>query len=225
MVEYGLSVSLNGSPRTPMGRLSPMCYGGDDVAVVAAPIKLRFGESVSPRALSYKSVARCLDFSSEHLDELDVSPVSFASAPADANIVGDCSVCYAALPLRSNHVFTLCGHLFCVSCLLKWWDTSSSCPICRTNLLERDDDGDDAVAVAVADPDWMNPPPPLPVEEAGAGAGAGSEDVVIEEQYYESGHFLRDDSDDCYDSSYGSDDSDESYVSSVLSGRYPSNMI
>jgi hypothetical protein len=90
-------------------------------------------------------------------------------------------------------------------------------------LLERDDDDVGAGAVAVADADWMNPPPPLPVEEAGA--GAGSEDVVIEEQYYESGYFLRDESDDCYDSSYGSDDSDESYVSSVLSGRYPSNMI
>ena len=228
MIEYGLSVSLNGSPRTPMGQPSPMC-GVDDVAVVtvvAAPRKLRFGESISPRAiLCNDDVARCLDFSSENLENVDVSPVSFASASASAsasaNIVGDCSVCYAALPPRSNHVFTLCGHLFCVRCLLKWWDTSSSCPICRADLLERDDDDDDDDDEAVADPDWMNPPPLPPIE---AGAGPGSEDVVNEEQYYENGYFLRDGYTDS-DESDDSDDSDESYVSSVLSGRYHSNMI
>ncbi len=243
MVEYGLSVSLNGSPRTPMGRSSPMCDSDDIVvtAAAAAPRKLRFGDSVSPRALLCDAnVVRCLDFSSEQLLENDVSPVSFASASAcasasasararaDANNIGDCSVCYTALPQRSNHVFTLCGHLFCVRCLLKWWDTSSSCPICRAELFQRDDDDDDDDETVVADPDWMNPPP-LPVEAgAGAGAGAGapgSEDVVNEEQYYENGYFLRDESDDSYDSSYGSDDGHESYVSSVLSGRYPSNMI
>ena len=48
--------------------------------------------------------------------------------------VGECGVCYANLPLRANHIFTLCGHLFCVRCLLKWWDTSSTCPICRAEL-------------------------------------------------------------------------------------------
>ena len=221
MIEYGLSVSLNGSPRTPMGQPSPMC--GCDV-VAAAPSKLRFGDSVSPRALLCKSVARCLDFSSEHLDDLDVSPVSFASASASAsasahaNMVGDCSVCYAALPPRSNHVFTLCGHLFCVRCLLKWWDTSSSCPICRAELLERDDD-DDVGADAVADPDWMNPPP-LPIEEAGAGAGAGPGSEDANEEHYD-------------DDDYSGDDSDDSYnfndpytaISFRSTSGYPSNMI
>ena len=211
MIEYGLSVSLNGSPRTPMGQPSPMCDGDD---VVAAPRKLRFGDSVSPRALLCKSVARCLDFSSPPSDVNDLSPVSFASASASAsahaNTVGDCSVCYAVLPPRSNHIFTLCGHLFCVRCLLKWWDTSSSCPICRADLFERDDDDvgdvDDVDDVdAVADPDWMNPPP-LPIE-------AGAED--INEEHYE------DDEDDEDDYSGDSDESDESYVSSVLSGGYP----
>jgi len=222
MIEYGLSVSLNGSPRTPMGQPSPMC-GGDDVAVAAvaaAPRKLRFGESISPRAiLCNDNVARCLDFSSEHLENVDVSPVSFASASASAsasahaNTVGDCSVCYAALPPRSNHVFTLCGHLFCVRCLLKWWDTSSSCPICRADLLERDDGDVGAGAVAVANADWMNPPPLPPIEEA----GHHPEDAN-EEHYY-------DDTDES--------DSDDSYnfndpytaISFRSTSGYPSNMI
>jgi len=40
----------------------------------------------------------------------------------------------------------MCGHLYCVRCLLKWWDTSSTCPVCRAELYEADADdaGDDA---------------------------------------------------------------------------------
>jgi len=54
--------------------------------------------------------------------------------------VGDCGVCYDSLPVGSNHVFTVCGHLFCVKCLLTWWDTSPDCPMCRAKLLVRDSD-------------------------------------------------------------------------------------
>ncbi len=50
--------------------------------------------------------------------------------------VGECGVCYLQLPLRANHIYTLCGHLFCVRCLLKWWDTNTTCPLCRAELFE-----------------------------------------------------------------------------------------
>ena len=110
------------------------------------------------------SVARRLDFSSialqeeeEEEEEEEVSPISHATLSVASwecavafpiwndgtelelkkteSSVGECNVCYEALPARSNHVFTVCGHLFCVKCLLRWWDTSSSCPMCRAEIL------------------------------------------------------------------------------------------
>lgn len=56
----------------------------------------------------------------------------------ESSVVGECCVCYDSLPVRSNHVFTACGHLFCVKCLLGWTHNKpvSSCPICRTTIFE-----------------------------------------------------------------------------------------
>jgi hypothetical protein len=112
------------------------------------------GGSVSPRILfphpvTNNNVRRRLDISFSRLMEEDgeLSPVSFtASASASASgtlsvcSVGDCGVCYTKLPLLANHIFTICGHLYCVRCLLKWWDTSSTCPLCRAELYEPDAD-------------------------------------------------------------------------------------
>ena len=97
----------------------------------------------------------------------ELSPVSFtASASASASVcsVGECGVCYTKLPLHANHVFTMCGHLYCVRCLLKWWDTSSTCPLCRAELYEPEADDAEAGAEAGAEAE----------AEAGAGAGAGA---------------------------------------------------
>ena len=132
-------------------------------------------------------VARRLDFSSlalqeeEKEEEKEVSPISHATLSVaswecavafpiwndgaelelktESSVgVGECNVCYDSLPARSNHVFTVCGHLFCVKCLLRWWDTSSSCPMCRAEILipditnnwvvaDDDDDGDDEESI------------------------------------------------------------------------------
>ena len=178
MIEYGLSVSvsLDGTPRT------PHCCDYGPSPVNNAPRKyMSFGDfvggvggdSVSPRVLfsdvAVVAAARRLDFSSLPLNTSDLSPVSFASASvASASVaaasVGDCSVCYNVLPARSNHVFTLCGHLFCVRCVLKWWDTNSTCPICRAELFESVDVDDDvSVGTAAgggADRDFSNPARP-----------------------------------------------------------------
>ena len=158
--ESGLSVSVESSPRTPptwsvsesdfpAGNVAPLKKGirnpekeilrddgggegGDDGDDDGG------GESISPRVLwePKRSVARQLDFSAEEL-----SPI-----PADSSIlssvedtVGDCSVCYLSLPVQSNHVFTVCGHLFCVNCFLTWWDIAINCPVCRANLFVVDD--------------------------------------------------------------------------------------
>jgi len=57
-------------------------------------------------------------------------------------IVGDCGVCGDTLNFGENHAFTVCKHLFCVSCLLKWHSNSANatCPLCRTKLYESDPD-------------------------------------------------------------------------------------
>ena len=163
--ECGLSVSVESSPRTPpveewRNVLAEECAG--------APFKKRTvieEESISPRVLFPEErqtsgrgsgwhcdrnvgVRRQLDFSMEELSPIAPPPswdeamkdiYTDATATATAtDTVGECSVCYALLPSRSNHVFTMCGHLFCVKCLLTWWDTSITCPMCRSALLATD---------------------------------------------------------------------------------------
>ena len=181
MIEYGLSVSLDGSPRTPRTPRTPDCPRSSSFTPPTnggAPRKImKFadiclndggGGSVSPRILfphpvTNNTVRRRLDISFSGLMEEDVelSPVSFTvSASASASVslsgdsIGECGVCYASLPLHANHVFTICGHLYCVRCLLKWWDTSSTCPLCRAELYEPEAEADadaDADAEAGAD--------------------------------------------------------------------------
>jgi hypothetical protein len=69
--------------------------------------------------------------------EEEMSPISIPSSPIRiTESVGDCGICYKQLPLHSNHVFTICGHLFCVKCIFNWNNTSSTCPMCRKTLYE-----------------------------------------------------------------------------------------
>ena len=68
-----------------------------------------------------------------------------------ANSVGDCGICYDSLPRAANHIYTVCGHLFCVRCFLKWWDTSSKCPMCRRELFEMEEEGESVESSAMND--------------------------------------------------------------------------
>ncbi len=184
MIEYGLSVSLEASPRTP---LTPRGTGDVEECCYAPPRKPSFarlmaeaetetddgeeGEdeptttttrevSISPRILftdrtrtrSGSGVVIRRNLSADFLNlDTSLSPVSFGTSTSVRNVaaaastaekpesIGECGVCYSQMPLRSNHVFTLCGHLFCLRCLLKWWDNATTCPICRAELLEQED--------------------------------------------------------------------------------------
>ena len=180
--DRGLSISVESSPRSPqsVNQNQEPSYRLCTIAATAATDAV----SLSPRSPQpqYKphirSVTRRLDFSSvalqdegeddeeeedDQYEEEEESEkqhtLSVASSWEDAKPIqipssGECNICYDSLPTRSNHVFTVCGHLFCVKCLLKWWDTSSSCPMCRAQILkldagdavsgpDDDDDGDD----------------------------------------------------------------------------------
>jgi hypothetical protein len=245
MIEYGLSVSLDGSPRTPHA-YSPSndaCGGGG-----GAPRKMmNFGDfvdedgesgegengdnvdSISPRVLfpndDGDGVSRRLDFSSILFNNHESSPVSFASMSIPRNggageekgcaaetsepeSVGDCIVCYKPLQKQVNHVFTMCGHLFCIYCFLRWWDTSSTCPMCRAELFDpnanaADDNAVAAAAAVVVDPDaaevadaiedavvdavadaiegreaWLQPPPDYEIERMQIQAQANLNDRV-----------------------------------------------
>jgi len=175
MIEYGLSVSLESSPRTP---LTPCAittdneYDNDLVAerCFAPRRKLSFARlmaevesvdndevSISPRVLfsgivedsNSNSISNSRTMIRRNLtaDFSSLSPVSFGSLSSSSVVkhteqteyIGECGVCYLQLPLRANHVFTLCGHLFCLRCLLKWWDNSTTCPLCRAELFTDDD--------------------------------------------------------------------------------------
>lgn len=59
--------------------------------------------------------------------------------------IGDCGVCGTGLQVGVNHAYTVCRHLFCISCLLKWHKTNpmATCPLCRTPFY-KDADKDDA---------------------------------------------------------------------------------
>jgi hypothetical protein len=193
MFEYGLSVSLNGTPRSdspsPVRSSSPLQSSSS--FRTPSPLRHRVPQapncprkirkfnvvpnddegSVSPRVLfapPIPDVVRRLEPSFS-----DLSPVSFGSVSAaaaavvpgqcgDDDSVGECAICYQHLPSRANHVFTMCGHLYCVRCLLKWWDSSTTCPVCRSELFtdtdaEADADADadtDAEAEADAEADY-----------------------------------------------------------------------
>lgn len=65
-----------------------------------------------------------------------------ATAVADEESIGECSVCYDALPLHANHVLTVCSHLFCVKCFIRWCcsNLSASCPMCRSPLISKEEE-------------------------------------------------------------------------------------
>ena len=95
-------------------------------------------DSISPRSIQSSKLNSPNHGAREVLypDE-DMSPLSLSlSSESIDESVGDCGICYKSLPIHSNHVFTDCGHLFCVKCIFNWNNTSSKCPRCRKILYE-----------------------------------------------------------------------------------------
>jgi hypothetical protein len=49
----------------------------------------------------------------------------------DQSEVETCSICYCA----DSEVITVpCKHMYCGSCIQRWYNTNTSCPFCRTNI-------------------------------------------------------------------------------------------
>ena len=52
-----------------------------------------------------------------------------------------CPICMSIL--GKDNCTTKCGHKFCTECLLKAVQKNSSCPLCRNELLEKQEEPDD----------------------------------------------------------------------------------
>lgn len=163
MIEYGLSVSLNNSPRTPTRPMaipsSPPPLLRNKPTHLRREQRLTFADIIDDDGGSISPlVPRQLDFvlsepspiSFRTISLSQMSPRSLENSDSTTSI-GECGVCYRILPSRSNHIYTLCGHLFCVRCLLKWWDTNTTCPLCRTELFEEEQEEPEEEPVAVAE--------------------------------------------------------------------------
>ena len=63
------------------------------------------------------------------------------SALADDELCPICLSCLNEGPGRQIDVIRIrrCKHAFCDSCLRKWFSRSSSCPVCKTDLTNRDE--------------------------------------------------------------------------------------
>jgi hypothetical protein len=103
--------------------------------------------SRSQPILPWQNVRRRIDFSvsppsspRRRIEPSSVEVIAHHDAPPAAEAFGECGVCYSDLPARTNHVATICGHLFCVRCFLKWHLSSTTCPMCRKKLYEGIDD-------------------------------------------------------------------------------------
>ena len=75
------------------------------------------------------------------MTEIVVTNLNPNPNPKDTgSIIGECGVCGLDLPSDANHAYTICKHLFCISCLLKWYKANpmATCPMCRASLFSQD---------------------------------------------------------------------------------------
>lgn len=73
-------------------------------------------------------------FVCDNNDNCDATDATDAAHTHSSN----CGVCYDVLAKNSNRVYTVCGHLFCVRCILIWSNHDNSCPLCRRPLVNKD---------------------------------------------------------------------------------------
>lgn len=53
----------------------------------------------------------------------------------------ECVICFESLSATKNRCITECGHEFCLSCMMKHAQRNNGgCPMCRTVLIEEDED-------------------------------------------------------------------------------------
>jgi hypothetical protein len=48
----------------------------------------------------------------------------------------ECPICYEKMT-KNNHAKTICGHEFCLSCLIQHSKNHENCPLCRNDLIKK----------------------------------------------------------------------------------------
>lgn len=110
---------------------------------------LNFSVSPSDRHLVTDPTNSELQTSCDTSMNITATFATSLSSPFSGDVVENdssssiCSVCYDILPKEANRVYTVCGHLFCVKCILNWSEQQNSCPLCRRALIEFADNNDD----------------------------------------------------------------------------------
>ncbi|KAJ1954001.1 hypothetical protein EC988_002671 [Linderina pennispora] len=56
------------------------------------------------------------------------APAAGDAAEPGGNDEFSCNICFDS---ATDPVLTICGHLFCWSCLVQWLDRSATCPVCK----------------------------------------------------------------------------------------------
>ncbi|KAJ1731935.1 hypothetical protein LPJ61_002289, partial [Coemansia biformis] len=66
-------------------------------------------------------------------DGTAADPAGAAADPSDgeAGVASDEFSCNICFDTSTDPVLTLCGHLFCWSCLVQWLERSATCPVCK----------------------------------------------------------------------------------------------
>ena len=68
----------------------------------------------------------------EHVDDMRL--LEWLSTHCDVPVLEqECSICFELMQ-KYNHIHTECGHLFCKTCLFKWYKERDTCPMCRRDL-------------------------------------------------------------------------------------------
>ena len=74
-----------------------------------------------------------LFFSTEKTEGLSPDRIEkFTTFNADQNTVDEgCSICINDVEINKLMIRLDCNHVFCRECIIKWFETKVTCPICR----------------------------------------------------------------------------------------------
>lgn len=78
----------------------------------------------------------CMLYTHEHIMERvnNMELLEWLSTHCDVpTLEQECSICFEVMQ-KYNHIHTECGHLFCRTCLFKWYQQRETCPLCRRDL-------------------------------------------------------------------------------------------
>lgn len=155
LIESPESVSPRSvSPESVSPRSVPVSPAGYRYRQDLQSIRRRLDFSISPiphnqaNVVNYASATFRMSLSSHNqpclvseMNENDDAAATGAddAGAADAAYSSKCGVCYDFLPKNSNRVYTICGHLFCVRCILIWNNHDNSCPLCRKPLVSEEE--------------------------------------------------------------------------------------